>query len=93
MGDDVPAATFVNFLSGLAAQGLMQLGELPNPIDGIRSVHLARARYTLELIAILREKTAGNRTAEEDEYLDAMQDELTDRYADLLDGHGEAAGN
>lgn len=76
---DTPAATFLNFLSGLGAQALMQFGELPNPINGERSLNLAYARYTVELLTVLEAKTAGNRTTEEDEYLRRLLADLRAR--------------
>ena len=72
---DVPAATFPNFLGGLATQALMQFGEIPNPITGEREVNLPYARYTVQLLEVLEQKTRGNRTPEEEQYLTGM---LTD---------------
>jgi hypothetical protein len=68
----VPEASFLNFLSGLSAQALMQFGDIPNPITGTRDVNPAYAKYTVELLRILEEKTKGNRSKEEDEYLLTM---------------------
>ena len=72
---DVPAATFLNFLGGLASQALMQFGEIPNPISGEREANLPYARYTVQLLEVLEAKTRGNRTPEEEQYLTGM---LTD---------------
>jgi hypothetical protein len=69
---DVPDATFLNFLSGLASQALMQFGEIPNPISGERSANIGYARYTLQLLEVLERKTAGNRTPDEDAYLTGL---------------------
>ncbi len=80
---DVPAANFLNFLSGLASQALMQFGEIPNPLSGERTVNPPFARYTVQLLQVLKEKSAGNRTPEEDQYLDAMLADLTARLAKL----------
>ncbi len=75
----VPDATFLNFLSGLASQALMQFGEIPNPLSGARTANLPYARYTLQLVEVLAAKTAGNRTAEEDEYLTTLLADLRRR--------------
>lgn len=80
---DVPQATFLNFLSGLASQALMQFGEIPNPMSGERTANLAYARYTVQLLEVLRDKTQGNRTPEEDQYLSAMLDDLGKRLERL----------
>jgi hypothetical protein len=75
----VPDATFLNFLSGLASQALMQFGEIPNPLDGARTANLPYARYTLQLVEVLAVKTTGNRTAEEDQYLTTLLADLRRR--------------
>jgi hypothetical protein len=69
---DVPQASFMNFLGGLASQALMQFGEVPNPISGKREANPEYARYTVQLLEILLEKTKGNRTSEEEQYLVGM---------------------
>jgi Domain of unknown function (DUF1844) len=78
----IPPATFLNFLSGLGSQALMQLGEVPNPLTGSREVNLPYAQYTVELLQILRAKTEGQRTPEEDQYLLGMVADLERRIAD-----------
>ena len=77
-GNQVPEATLLNFLSGLGSQGLMQLGALPNPLTGERSINLPYARYTVQLLTVLRAKTEGHRSAEE-EHLVTMLADLNDR--------------
>lgn len=83
MSDQLPEASFLNFLSGLGSQGLMQLGAIPNPQTGERQLNLPFARYTVDLIRVLRDKSEGNRSAEEDEYLRTMITELEARLAQV----------
>lgn len=78
---DTPQATFLNFLSGLAAQALMQLGEIANPLTGEKTRNLPYVRYTLDLLRVLEQKTAGNRSPEEDSYLKAMIADIGGRLA------------
>jgi len=77
----VPEASFLNFLGGLAAQALMQLGEVPNPLTGGRESNPAFARYTVQLMTVLRDKTRGNLSAEEAAYLESAIGDLTARLA------------
>ena len=74
---EIPEASFLNFLSGLASQALMQLGAVPNPMSGEREVNLPFAQYSIELLRVLKEKTEGNRNDEETQYLDGMLADLT----------------
>ena len=85
----VPPATFINFLSGLGAQGLMQLGAMANPLTGERSLNLPYARYTVELLGVLKAKTEGHRSAEEEQYLAGMLADLQHRL-ELAGGAGQA---
>lgn len=79
----IPPASFVNFLGGLATQALMQFGEIPNPMTGQRAANPEFARYTVQLLEILAQKTNGNRTKEEDDYLTAMLADLRGRLTRL----------
>ncbi len=82
----VPEATFLNFLSGLGSQGLMQLGAMANPLTGERAVNVAYARYTVELLNVLKTKTTGQRSAEEEQYLTALLADLEGRLARAVAG-------
>ncbi|MFW5830105.1 MAG: DUF1844 domain-containing protein [Planctomycetota bacterium] len=84
----MPEASFLNFLSGLGSQALMQLGQIPNPHSGQREVNLPFARYSVQLLEILEQKTAGNRSKEEEEYLQAA---LTDLRRQLQKAESEAS--
>lgn len=85
MNDPLPAASFLNFLSGLGSQALMQLGKIPNPHSGERAVNLPFARYTVELLHILQDKTEGRRTEEEDQYLRGMLIDLQQHLQEFDD--------
>ena len=86
----VPEASFLNFLGGLAAQALMQLGEVPNPLTGGRESNPAFARYTVQLMTVLRDKTRGNLSAEEAAYLESAIGDLTARLAKVEETVGES---
>lgn len=74
-------ASFLQFASGMAAQTLMHLGMLENPISKTVSLDLPNARYSIDLLVVLKEKTKGNLTEEEEIYLTAAIDDLKIRYA------------
>ena len=81
-------ANFLQFLSGMAAQTLMHLGMLENPISRAMRIDLPNARYSIELLQLLRVKTQGNLTAEEAKYLDAAISDLQVRYAQAAEKAG-----
>lgn len=79
-GTTVPKANFLQFLSGMAAQALIHLGRMSHPVTGKRAVDLPNAKYTIDLLGILEEKTTGNLTDEEAAYLQAALRELRVAY-------------
>ncbi len=76
-----PAADFQHFLSGLGMQALIFLGVMKNPGTGRREQDLEQAKYIIDVIRMLKEKTAGNLTASEQETLDNLLYELQMAYA------------
>jgi hypothetical protein len=79
----IPAASFLNFLSGLATQGMIQVGAVPHPVTGERAVQVPYARYTVQLLEVLKDKTEGRRTDEEDKYLKGAIADLKHRVEQL----------
>lgn len=64
-----PAMTFLKFLQGLVIEAQVQLGVLPHPASGERTVNLPYARATVQIVEMLRDKAQGNLTHEEEDYL------------------------
>ena len=75
-------ADLATFLSGLASQVLVGLGEVENPVSGKKEKNLNQAKYTIDLLQVLKEKMAGNLTEVEEKYLDGMLYDLRMRYVE-----------
>lgn len=69
------ALSFIDFLVGLASSALIHLGA-PHPETGERHQDLVLARQTLDLLSMLREKTKGNLSAEEDTFFENLLTDL-----------------
>lgn len=69
------ALSFIDFLVGLASSALIHMGA-PHPETGERHKDLAQARQTLDLLSMLREKTKGNLTTEEDTFFGNLLTDL-----------------
>ncbi len=76
-----PPLNFSTFLVSLASSALASLGHgsASSAPPTIQDLHLAR--HTLDLINLLAEKTKGNLDPDEQKLLDALQKELTEKYA------------
>jgi hypothetical protein len=70
------------FLLGLASTALIHLGEVPHPESGSRALDLALARQSVELLGMLREKTRGNLTADEEKFFDQLLTDLRLRFVE-----------
>lgn len=71
-----PGSPFTNFIEPLIAQGYMSLGMLKNPYQPQAKIDTAAARQMIEILTLLREKTAGNLTPDEDDFLETHLGEL-----------------
>ena len=74
------AITFDLFLSSLMIEGLIALGEIENPVTKKKETRLGQARYVIDVIAMLEEKTKNNLTAEEKDAISHILYELRMRY-------------
>jgi hypothetical protein len=69
-----PSLTFL--ASTLYLQGAVAMGLLPNPLSDKAEVKLDLAKHAIDMLAMLQQKTEGNRTPEESEELEAMLHQL-----------------
>jgi hypothetical protein len=71
-----PGTPFTNFVEPLIAQAYMSLGMLPNPYQPQTKADVGAARQMIDILQLLKDKTAGNLTPEEDEFLNTYLGEL-----------------
>ena len=62
--------TFSLFLSSLSMQAMIFLGKIENPISKKIEKNLDQARFLIDTLGILKEKTKNNLTKEEERLLD-----------------------
>jgi len=79
-------ATLSVLVSSLYLQGTMALGLLPNPVTQKAEANLDQARHTIDMLAMLQEKTRGNRTREESDDLENVLHELRMAFVALKQG-------
>lgn len=73
---------FIQLVSSLHAGALQQMGKVKNPATDAIERNLEQAEFTIDMIDMLREKTKGNITAEEEKFLVSMVSELKLNYVD-----------
>ncbi len=67
-----PRPDFTSFCVMMYSDALVHLGQVPDPLTGQAHQDLEQAQFTIDLLAMLKEKTEGNRTPEESAVLDEI---------------------
>jgi hypothetical protein len=89
---DKPEITFSLFVLSLSASAEIHLGQLPVPGTGNPApVNLVEAAHLIEVIGMLREKTAGNLDESEERLIEAVLFDLRMRYVEAADAAKQAA--
>ncbi len=75
-----PEPNFTFFISTLGMQALLALGEVPHPVTSEKNTDLTSAKYLIDVIHMLAEKTQTNLSADEDAMLKGMLYELQMKF-------------
>ena len=78
----LPRIDFSSFILSLYSSGLVQLGIVEDPSTGKKTKNLEIAKHTIDMIAMLQEKTSGNLTGDEENLLKALLSELRIAYVE-----------
>ena len=76
----LPEINFSSFILSLSTSALMHLGEVPDPVTKKVDRSLPLARQSIDLLGMLREKTRGNLTPDEEKLIDHLLTDLRWRY-------------
>jgi hypothetical protein len=76
----LPEIDFTHFILSLSSSALIQLGEIQDPFTKKSAKNLPLAKQTIDLIGMLKEKTKGNLTPEEEKVIDYILYDLRMRY-------------
>ncbi|PMP97978.1 MAG: DUF1844 domain-containing protein [Thermodesulfobacterium geofontis] len=77
--------TFSTFILSLNTAALVHLGELPDPITNKKQVNLILAKQTIDTLEMLREKTKGNLSLDEEKLLQSIIYELKLKFLKLVE--------
>jgi hypothetical protein len=76
----LPEVNFSSFLLSLSSSSLLHLGEIADPQSGEKKKDLALAKQSIDIISLLKDKTKGNLTQEEENLLDHLLYDLRMRF-------------
>jgi hypothetical protein len=74
---------FLNYVTSLGFQAMIFMGEIPNPITNEVDKNLGQAKFLIDTLSMLKEKTAGNLNDQEHMLLENSVYELQTKYIQI----------
>ena len=71
---------FSTFILSLTSSAFIGLGDMPDPTTGKKEVNLPAVQQAIDMLTMLRDKTKGNLTEEENKLLEQLIYELQVKY-------------
>lgn len=71
---------FLNYVTSLGFQAMIFMGEIPNPVTNKVEKNLTQAKFLIDTLSMLKEKTSGNLDDQEKDLLENSVYELQLRY-------------
>ena len=82
---DEGRVSFSAFVMSLSTTAAVHLGEIPDPVTGASVTDLAAAGQLIDVLSMLEEKTKGNLTPDEQEFMEGVLYELRLRFVEAKD--------
>ena len=76
----LPEVNFSSFILSLSSSTLLHLGEIADPQSGEKKKDMALAKQSIDIISLLKDKTKGNLTQEEEKLLDHLLYDIQMRF-------------
>ncbi len=73
---------FSTFIFSLGSAALIHLGMTPNPLNNKTEKNLTEAKQNIDLLSLLKEKTKGNLTSDEEKLMNNLLHSLRLRYVE-----------
>jgi hypothetical protein len=81
----MPPASLEMLVTTLATEALVALGQVPHPVTGERQTLRNQAQYLIDTVEVLREKTKGNLTSDEQHMIDSVLHQLRMVFLETAD--------
>lgn len=76
----LPEVNFNSLIFSLSSSALLNTGEIADPQTGEKKKDLPLAKHSIDIIAMLQEKTRGNLNDDEKQFIDSILTDLRLRY-------------
>ncbi len=78
-------ANFSVLLTSIASSAVISMGLAPNPQNNQTEKDKPLARFNIDLLMVLKDKTKGNLSADETQFLDALLSDLQMKFVQMRD--------
>jgi hypothetical protein len=78
----IPPASLEMLLTMLATEAMVALGQIPHPATGQPQPDMGQAQYLIDLVEVIREKTKGNLSANEQQLMETLLHQLRLAYVE-----------
>ena len=89
----MPPASWELLLTTLATEAMIGMGMIPHPATGQPVRHPNQAKYLIDTIEMLRDKSKGNLSPGESQLTEQMLHQLRMAYIDLNNASGKSAAS
>ena len=86
-------ASFPLLVSSLATQALIALGQIEHPITRKKETRLEEARFHIDMLEVLEQKTQGNLSEDEKKMVEGLLFDLRMRFVELCRKQPPPAGS
>ncbi|HLF18150.1 MAG TPA: DUF1844 domain-containing protein [Candidatus Omnitrophota bacterium] len=83
---------FLNYITSLGYQAMIFMGEIPHPITQQTDKNLMQAKFIIDTLIMLKDKTKGNLNEQEASLLEASVYELQMKFVELLSNEQQLPG-
>lgn len=76
----LPQVDFASFVLTLSSSALLHFGDFPDPVSGKQERNLDMAKQTIDILGVLRDKTRGNLSKDEEQLMESLLHDLHIKY-------------
>lgn len=89
--EDTDESLFLSMVFMLSTSAMQQLGQIPDPITKQKNINLEGAQFTIDMLNMLKKKTAGHLTKQEEQTLTQTLSALQLAYVEVSKNQSPAS--
>ncbi|NLE65075.1 MAG: DUF1844 domain-containing protein [Elusimicrobia bacterium] len=80
---EVPEVNFFNYIMSMGYQVMIFLGEVAHPVTGKTEKNVDQAKFLIDTLSMLKDKTKGNLNPQEEQFLTGTLYELQMKFVEV----------